>query len=74
MHFKSIPYGFEWGAVKIERDMSDDKMGWVQFSIKTPKHTREKRTCIDVYVTKTGKVRIFTEHKEVYTTPKKGKK
>ena len=71
MHFENTQYGFEWGAIKIERDMSDNKKGWVQFCIQTPKHTREKRTCIDVYVTKTLKVRIFTEHKEVYTTPKK---
>lgn len=73
MHFKDIQYGFEWGAVKVERNMSDDKKGWVQFSIKTPKHTLEKRTQIDIYITKTGKVRIFNEHREVYTTPKKRK-
>lgn len=52
-HFKETKYGFEYGAVEIERHMSDEKRGWVIIGLKTPKCD------YDVYVTKTGKVRIF---------------
>ena len=45
-------YGFNFGAVKVERLCSDDKRQWVVVGIETPK---EK---LQVYVTKTGKVVI----------------
>jgi hypothetical protein len=47
-----IDYGFEWGAAKVERFCSDEKKGWVLLGITTPKHR------LQVYVTKTGKVRV----------------
>ena len=53
MHYKETKYGFQYGALSIERHMSDDKKGWVIIGLKTPKCE------LDVYVTKTGKVRIF---------------
>jgi hypothetical protein len=45
-------YGFQWGAAKIERACSDDKKGWVCMLLETPK------TKLQIYVTKTGKVRV----------------
>jgi hypothetical protein len=47
-----IPYGFEYGAVKVTRAMSDEKKGWIVLMLETPK------VLIQVYITKTGKVRV----------------
>ena len=55
MHYAETEYGFEWGAVKVERIFSDDKKGWVTLGLTTPKHPYG----IQIYVTKTGKIRIF---------------
>lgn len=52
IHYQETRYGFAWGAAKIERCFSDEKKGWVTLLLETPKHT------IQLYVTKTGKVRI----------------
>jgi hypothetical protein len=56
MHYKETKYGFEYGAAKVERIFSDDKAGWVALEIKTPKHKHG----LQIYVTKTGKVRIHS--------------
>ena len=48
-------YGFVFGPATVERMFSDDKKGWVTVGIKTAKHPRH----IQIYVTKTGKVRVF---------------
>ena len=53
MKFNEIPYGFEWGAVKVTRAISDEKKGWVVLMLETPKSN------IQVYITKTGKVRVY---------------
>lgn len=53
-HYKETGYGFEWGAATIERCFSDSKKGWVTLQLKTPQHPNG----IQIYVTKTGKVRI----------------
>ena len=52
MHYKEIKYGFEYGSAIIERLFSDDKKGWITIGIKTPKDD------IQIYVTKTGKIRV----------------
>ena len=53
IHYLETPYGFEWGAGKIIRLFSDNKKGcWVAVGIETSK------TDIQVYITKTGKIRI----------------
>jgi hypothetical protein len=52
IHFANTQYGFEWGAAKIERCFSDDKKKTVTLRITTDKGE------IQVYVTKTGKVRV----------------
>ena len=55
IHFKEIQYGFEYGCAEITRLCSDEKKGWVTIGLKTPKKS------FQLYVTKTGKVRIFDE-------------
>lgn len=55
-HFKNTQYGFEWGAAVIERGFSDEKKGWITLLLKTPKYPAQRG--IQIYVTKTGKVRI----------------
>jgi len=55
MNNKITDYGFNFGSAEIERCCSDDKKGWVVIMLKTPKHPNG----LQIYVTKTGKVRIF---------------
>jgi len=50
--YSELAYGFRYGAAKVERLCSDEKKGWVTLGIETPKQS------IQVYVTKTGKIRI----------------
>lgn len=54
-------YGFQFGSALVERCMSVGK-GAVVVTVKTPKHK------LDVYVTKTGKMRIYFGGMEVLTT------
>ena len=64
MHYKETRYGFEYGAAKVNRVFSDEKKGWVVLGIETPKHKHG----LQIYVTKTGKVRIHSEGGE-WTAP-----
>lgn len=57
VHFANVQYGFEYGAAKITRFFSDKKKGWVTMGLETPKY----KNAIQIYVTKTGKVRIHSE-------------
>lgn len=59
MHYQETKYGFEWGSAKMERCFSDKKKGWVTFLLKTPKDE------LQIYVTKTGKVRIHGKRGEL---------
>ena len=52
IRYAETKYGFEYGAAKIDRICSDEKAGWVVLCLKTKKRT------LELYVTKTGKVRI----------------
>ena len=52
VHYKENEYGFEYGAMKVERLMSDDKKGWVILGVSS---TKSK---LQIYVTKTGKIRV----------------
>ena len=54
MHFKETEFGFEWGAAKITRAFSRDE--WITLRLKTQKDT------LQIYVTKTGKIRIHSEN------------
>ena len=60
IHYRETTYGFEWGASKVERGCSDKKQGWVTLIITTPKYENG----IQVYITKTGKVRVSANNKE----------
>ena len=66
MLYQEITYGFRWGPADVERCASDEKKGWVTLSLKTQKHLNG----IQIYVTKTGKVRIHSADGE-WTPPKK---
>jgi hypothetical protein len=59
INFKETLYGFNYGSAEITRITSDDNRGWVVLQIKTPK------TELQIYVTKTGKVRIHKDGKEL---------
>lgn len=52
--YQELPYGFKFGPVAVERWCSDDKKGWVLLGVKSEKQT------LQLYVTKTGKIRVFT--------------
>ncbi len=65
MIYIETTYGFIYGSANVERRMSDEKKGWVVIGIKTPKAD------IQVYVTKTGKVRIYNYYgREFIEKPK----
>ena len=64
LHYKETKFGFEYGSAQIRRIFSDEKKGWITLEIKTPKYP----SGIQVYVTKTGKVRIYS--KGEWTPPK----
>ena len=46
-------YGFTWNCATITRLASDDKKGWCYLGVRTPKD------CIEIYITKTGKIRVY---------------
>ena len=54
MQGKQTEYGFEWGPVNVERGFCDDHKGWVTLILRTKKYPHG----LQVYITKTGKVRI----------------
>ena len=62
---KNTSYGFSWGPAKIERGFSDQKAGWATLILTTAKH----KGGLQIYVTKTGKVRIHGERGE-WMSPK----
>jgi hypothetical protein len=57
------PFGFEYGAATVERAASNAKEGWVIMMLTTQK------TTLQIYVTKTGKVRVYDYHKNVELLP-----
>ena len=57
--FEPLEYGFKYGSASVTRVCSDEKKGWVVIGIDTPKKN------IQVYVTKTGKVRLYDEGREI---------
>lgn len=67
MHYRETQYGFEYGNAKVTRLFSDEKKEWVTIGIDTDKQY------IQVYVTKTGKLRIHSKEGEWFPT-KRGKK
>ena len=54
---ETTPYGFIFGDATIERAFADEKKGWVVLLVRTTKYP----IGIQLYVTKTGKVRIHSK-------------
>ena len=54
-----LPSGFEWGPVLVTRVAKDTKKGWVVVELKSQKDR------VQVYVTKTGKIRVYNKDKEL---------
>ena len=59
LHYKETKYGFEYGNAKVSRLFSDEKKGWITLRIESDKH--QGHNAIQVYVTKTGKIRIHSK-------------
>ena len=64
VHYEQTQYGFKFGAAEITRACSDDKKSWSIMMIETAKEN------LQVYVTKTGKVRIFSSNGKEWSNPK----
>jgi hypothetical protein len=60
--YKELTYGFRYGPATITRCCSDEKKGWVILSLETPKYRGHE--AIQIYVTKTGKVRVLGLRRE----------
>ena len=58
IHYKETDYGFEYGAAEVIRVASDEKKGWVVVEVQSPKSN------IRIYVTKTGKIRLYRDGEE----------
>lgn len=70
MKAERIQHGIEWGSSKITLMFDDDEKEWVTWGLETPKYKGQNR--IQIYVTKTGKVRINDTRGE--WSPPKGKR
>ena len=60
--YEETKYGFNYGSAKITRLFSDEKKKWVTIGVSTPKYEGNKG--IQIYITKTGKVRIHDSRGE----------
>jgi len=65
MHFRETEHGFEWGSAEVTRICGDEKKGGVWLEVKTPGHDG-----VQIYVSETGKVRIFESCGEWQRPPK----
>ena len=59
IRYYGTAYGFQYGAAEVTRIASDDKKGWVLLQVNTP------RDNIQVYVTKTGLIRVHRKNTEL---------
>lgn len=64
-HYSADVYGFSWGGAIVERAFSDNKKGWVTIIVRprTPGKRKVEKE-IQVYVTKTGKIRVHSSKGE----------
>ena len=62
MWYKETTYGFEYGDAIVTRLFSDEKKGWVTLGIGSSKYFGHNH--IQIYVTKTGKIRIHSNKGE----------
>ncbi|MCK5018907.1 MAG: hypothetical protein KAS32_17730 [Candidatus Peribacteraceae bacterium] len=68
--YQETRYGFDYGDAKVTRLFSDSKKGWVTIGIESSKCIRGKGREVQIYVTKTGKIRIHDSRGE-WTPPQK---
>lgn len=54
--FEETRFGFNYGPAIVERICHDEKKGWTVIGIFTPKH--KDGDFLNIYITKTGKIRI----------------
>lgn len=59
MHFRETEHGFEWGSAEVTRICGDEKKGWVWLEVKTKRYGG-----VQIYVTKSGEVRVFDSRGE----------
>jgi hypothetical protein len=59
IHYEPTTYGFDYGSAKVTRLFSDFKKGWVVVGIESKKQE------LQIYVTKTGKIRVFSKNGEM---------
>jgi hypothetical protein len=59
--------GFIWGSAEVKAYCSDEKKEWVIIGIETPKYPNGLR----VYVTKTGKIRVYDDKNNEWEPKKK---
>lgn len=72
LHYAETQYGFQYGAAHVTRLFSDEKQGWVTLGLETKQYIGQN--VIQIYVTKSGKVRIHDSSGEWTPPSKKGKK
>lgn len=56
MRYAETPFGFTFGAMDVQRAITQPKLGtegWVALDVKTP------RDGVTVYASRTGKLRVF---------------
>ena len=63
--YKEVDYGFQYGTAEVTRLCSDDKKGWVVLLVETPKQK------LQIYVTKTGLVRVHDKDGKEWKTREK---
>jgi len=64
IYYQETKYGFNYGSCEITRQFSDNNKKWVTLSLKTPKED------IQIYITKTGKIRIHSKNGNEWINPK----
>jgi len=64
IHYKETEFGFEYGDAEIRRLFSDEEDGCVTIGISSSKRKHTEHDCFQIYVTKTGEIRVFTKEGE----------
>ena len=59
MEYNEDQYGFTWGPLTLHRICHDEKKGWCVLEANSKKHT------VQIYCTKTGKIRVFLDNVEM---------
>jgi len=68
IYYKETSYGFEYGDAKVSRICSDEKKGWVVLEIASSKYPDYR--AIQIHVTKTGEIGIFSREGEWFPKDK----